>query len=342
MRGLQQASGLKKLKKKLGLRRFSLGSFSAAGRVFDPGLLCPVIEKLVAKLEKTQAIGKFAGNLVLTAVDGTLIEALPKMAWALWRDDEHRAAKMHLHFDVIRGIPTIARLTTGNGSETKVLQETLSPGRLYLLDRGYCKYELLRQIMKASSSFIVRVRANSQYTILEERPVLESAKKKGIRRDLVVRLGTDRTPQLHEHRLRLVEIHVPDKDALVGRRRKKKVDSKTKTRRESGGDHTLFLVTDLLDLDAELVGVGYQYRWQVELFFRWYKQILQADRLLSLSENGLTIIAYVALMASLLITLWTGRKPTKRTFEMICFYFMGWADEEDLAEHLERLKPTDD
>ncbi len=39
-----------------------------------------------------------------------------------------------------------------------------------------------------------------------------------------------------------------------------------------------------------------------------------------------------------LIALRTGKKPTKRTYEMICFYFIGWADEEELLAHLEKLK----
>ena len=43
----------------------------------------------------------------------------------------------------------------------------------------------------------------------------------------------------------------------------------------------------------------------------------------------------------MLITLWTGRKPTKRTFEMLCHYFMGWADDEELFDHLEKLKQAD-
>jgi hypothetical protein len=41
------------------------------------------------------------------------------------------------------------------------------------------------------------------------------------------------------------------------------------------------------------------------------------------------------------IALWTGKKPTKRTYEMICFYFIGWADEEELLAHLEKLKAQD-
>jgi IS4 transposase len=83
----------------------------------------------------------------------------------------------------------------------------------------------------------------------------------------------------------------------------------------------------------------YRQRWQVELFFRWFKKVLEADHLLSLSENGLTLVMYCALIASMLVTLWTGRKPTKRTFEMLCFYLTGWASEETLLAHLAKLPP---
>jgi len=60
------------------------------------------------------------------------------------------------------------------------------------------------------------------------------------------------------------------------------------------------------------------------------------------SENGVAIQMYAALIASLLISLWIGRKPTKRTFEMLCHYFTGWATEEELFAHLEKLKKHND
>ena len=40
----------------------------------------------------------------------------------------------------------------------------------------------------------------------------------------------------------------------------------------------------------------------------------------------------------MLIALWTGRKPTLRTVEMIRFYFIGWADEEELMTHIAKLQ----
>jgi len=35
---------------------------------------------------------------------------------------------------------------------------------------------------------------------------------------------------------------------------------------------------------------------------------------------------------------WTGRKPSLRTYEMICYYVIGLADEEELLAHLAKLK----
>ena len=45
----------------------------------------------------------------------------------------------------------------------------------------------------------------------------------------------------------------------------------------------------------------------------------------------------IVLIASLLVSLSTGRKPNKRTFEMLCFFFAGWATAEEVQRHLENL-----
>ncbi len=76
----------------------------------------------------------------------------------------------------------------------------------------------------------------------------------------------------------------------------------------------------------------------VELFFRWLKCVLGCKQLLTTSENGVALQIYTALIASLLIVLWTGRKPTKRTWEMLQFYFQGWASLEEVQAHLEKQK----
>ena len=107
-----------------------------------------------------------------------------------------------------------------------------------------------------------------------------------------------------------------------------------------GHPEVLLLATSRLDLDAEVVALAYRYRWTVELFFRWFKCVLGCRHLLATSRQGVTIQVYLAMIASLLITLWVGRKPSVRTLEMLQFYFTGWATEEELVSHLDSLKPV--
>ena len=87
----------------------------------------------------------------LTAVDGSLLPALPRMLWALWMDDSHRAAKLHLQLDILRAVPSDATVTAGNGSEREQLRALLQAGRLYVLDRGYADYQLFRDVLQAIS-----------------------------------------------------------------------------------------------------------------------------------------------------------------------------------------------
>ena len=63
--------------------------------------------------------------------------------------------------------------------------------------------------------------------------------------------------------------------------------------------------------------------------------------LLSHDPVGSEIQPYCAIIACMLISLWTCRKPTLRTYEMICYYFLGLSEEDELLAHLARLQKQD-
>ncbi len=318
LRGLQRASCMAKVRKKLGCTRTSLGSLSEAARVFDAEALQAIIGELAEKALPLCA-GKDAELLRgLTAVDGSLLPALPKMAWALWVDEEHRAAKLHLHFDVFKGIPCHATITDGNGNEKAELRAALQSNRLYVIDRGYAEYQLFQDIIDARSSFIGRIRDNAVYQLIEERPLSEDARKAGVVRDCLVNLGCAQSGGVFKQPLRVVEVATGKTDS-------------------QGRPEILLLATNCLDLDAAWIALGYKYRWTVELFFRWFKCILGCQHLLSTCRNGVAIQVYLALIASMLVVLWTGHKPSKATFEMLVCYFTGWASERELVAHLRNL-----
>ena len=113
----------------------------------------------------------------LVAVDGTLLPALPKMLWALWLDDRHRAAKLHLEFDILKAMPANAKITDGNANEKTIIRSFLSPDKLYVLDAGYGEYRLFQDIIDFKSSFVARLRDNAIWDTLEERPLTDDDKK---------------------------------------------------------------------------------------------------------------------------------------------------------------------
>src|SRR5262245_32792706 len=216
LRSLQQATGLDKVQKRLGVRRTSLGSLSEASGVFAAEHLRHIVHELAEwalPLEHGRDAEALRG---LTAVDGTVLRALPRMAWALWQDKDHRAAKMHLHFDVLKGVPAEATLTPAASSEPEQLRITLQPDRLYVLDRGYASYQLFRDILDARSSFVARVKDNTVFAVAEERPLLSEAQAAGVVRDVVIdRLGTDHHKNYLKQPVRLVIVHRTKPDGTL-------------------------------------------------------------------------------------------------------------------------------
>jgi hypothetical protein len=317
LRALQQATGWEKTRQTLGIERAALGSLSEAARVFDAERLRPILQELALQAVPLTTGREAEALHGLTAVDGSIFPALTRMAWALWQDAAHRGVKLHLHFDVLTGVPADATVTPAACSEGAALADALQSGRLYVLDRGYADYELFARIVTAKSSRIARVKDSTAFVVQEERPVTAAAKAAGVVRDVVIsRLGTSHHKDHLKHAMRLVIVRTVARD---------------------GKATELWLLTDRLALDAELVALAYRYRWSVELFFRWLKCVLGARHLLATNRNGVTLQMYAALIVSLLIGLRTGRKPTKRTFEMIQFQLLGGVSDAEFDAHLGAL-----
>jgi hypothetical protein len=319
LRGLQQLTTCAHVQARFGIRRTSLGALSEAASVFDAALLHAVLTALSAQLQPHLSGADQAALASLTAVDGSLVPALPRMLWAVWQDDQHRAAKRPVAFAVLRHGPVDVTVTAGNASERAALRRLIQPGGFYVFDRGSIDYDLFQELHDLPCSFLGRVQTHVSYEIQEEAPVSAAARAAGVERDVVLRrLGTAHHTRLRPQPFRLVQVATGKTDA-------------------DGAPEVMVLVTHRLDLDAELVALASRYRWAVELFFRWVNCVLGCRHLLSQTANGVRMQGYVALIASLLISLWVGRAPTKRTDEMLCFYLSGWASETELIAHLERL-----
>jgi hypothetical protein len=342
LRGIQQASELGKVQQKLGCSRAALGSLSEAATVFDAERLKEIIAELGAELKPLGRDARLQDiDQTLVLVDGTLIAAMPAIMEASWRKQNTGSGlvkwRLHTHFEVDRYVPTRIDVTPDGGGEhdeRAVLERTIESDRLYVMDRGYAKFTLFNAIVAAGSSYVCRLRDNSAYEVVEERELTEADRTAGVLSDQIVLIGqSGKANARPDHKMRLVCVKCSPHT------------SRGKYKGTSTGpdsDGVLRIATNLLDVPAEIISLLYAERWAVEIFFRFFKQLLGCRHLLSHSQNGIEIQTYCAIIACLLISLWTGRKPTKRTYEMICFYFCGLASEEELAAHLAKLKRQDE
>lgn len=335
LRAIEQASTLRKVQKKLGCQHASLGSLSEAKDVFQPELLKEIIAELGGQLQPIARDPRLKEvQDTLTLVDGTLLKGLPVLVQAGTRDPRagklEAKVRLHTQFDLERGVPIRIDVTEGIGrgeaDERAVLAKALEKGRCYVKDRGYAKFKLFNEIVCAGGSYVCRLRDNSRYEIEAERPLAADDVEAGIVLDAVVRLGEyEGANERPDHRLRLVVV-------------------KTTPHEKRGGPASnglLLIATNLLDLPAWIIALIYRYRWTIEVFFRFFKHVLGCRHLLSHDPVGIQIQTYCAIIACMLISLWTGRKPTLRTYEMICYYFTGLATEDELLAHLAKLQKQD-
>ena len=337
LRSIQRVSELRKVQRLLGCGRASLGSLSESVRVFDPELLQDIISELAVDLQPHARDPRLAElRQTITLVDGTLLPALTRVAEAMWlttrTGTRHHAWRLHTQFHLDRHVPQRMDLTAGKNSgesdEKTVLREHLAADHVYVLDRWYAQFKLFDDIVAKGSSYVCRVRDNSSYEVHQQRELTAEARAANITFDAVVALG-DKPARRPKHSVRLIMVQVAPHEKRSNR----------KGNTGAGpSDGLLRIATNLLDVPAEIVALLYQHRFTIELFFRFFKHLLGCRHLLSDKPDGLRIQVYCAIIACMLLSLWTNRKPTKATLEMFYYYFTGLAEEDELESHLQKLK----
>lgn len=338
LRNLSQASRLTEVKKKLGCREAALGSLSEALRVFDANLLIPLIEDLLGEISTRKGADPHLAALahVPTAVDGTLLKQLPQITQACFATRRDRGWKLHTHFEVLRGVPTLARVTDasnhGAASEQAMLRAMLQPSRCYLTDRGYENFALFNAIVAVGSSYVCRVQNGHQFTFDSQQEPGSPSRQAGVLEDGTGRMGSPKSTRIEhpDHCQRRVVVRCSEHPKRGGRRRQ-------------AATHDIVLVTNLLDVPVEVIVLLYRFRWLIELFFRWLKCVLSCRHLVSQAANGIQIQIYCALIACLLIQLSSGRnvRPNQWTYKLLCLYVQGWATEAEVLAHLQQRESAE-
>ena len=252
-----------------------IGKSSFSEAINNRGLeqLQYVFENLYSEASKILP-NRYAHLGELIAIDGSLIDAVLSMAWADYRKNSKKA-KIHMGFDVNKGIPSKIYFTDGNGAERPFVDQILSPGQTGIGDRGYQENKGFDSLQNEGKSFVFRIRENTVKTVISE---YEIPANSIVFYDAEVLLGTPQNDNQTERPVRLVAYRIDNVNYWVA--------------------------TDRRDLTAEQIAEVYKLRWEIESFFAWWKRHLKVYHLIAKSKYGLMVQILGGLITYLLLAIY--------------------------------------
>ena len=244
----------------------------------------------------------------LIRVDSTMVaEAADKLAQGMRVGSKTDKKQIKYTIGFNGTIPCIAEVYT----QSKYLNECLTipevikkqtkreKANIYVFDRGVNSRRVFEEFQSSAIEFVTRLNPGAVYESIE-------TKEEGGRVIGNLKLVKDEKVYLYEW------IH--------NRGTKKRTEHVYRliTTENEKGEILLFL-TNIMDLDAEIITNFYRKRWDIEVFFRFIKQELCFSHFMSTNENGIKIILYMTLILSMLLLIYKrlnniGFKTAKRRF----------------------------
>jgi len=241
-------------------------------RVYEA--LAQVLIRKARRLYAGESSGLDIDEMVYAVDSSTIDLCLSMFPWATFRKAKG-AIKLHTQIDLIGPIPVFMRITDGSVHDVHFLDQiTVEAGSIYVFDRAYLDFGRLFRIHTAQAFFVIRSKKNTQFYVLESRPVDRST---GLRCDQVIRLSTVKGKRDYPQRLRRISFVDPE----TGKR--------------------LTFLTNHFDLPALTIAAIYKSRWKVELFFKWIKQNLRIKAFYGTSENAVCTQIWIAICVYLMV-----------------------------------------
>jgi hypothetical protein len=320
LRTLEDFSQTRQAQRHLSIPKLCKSTFSDFNKLANPARLQPIMDHLrreILKPGRDQPTNPLTDlHRQVLAVDGTFLKAAADVVWAIRKSGKKGGARLDFHVDVNTWLPEVLAVAARGESEAKNAVGTITPGAIHLYDRGIFSFDLI-VAHHETADFVMRIREPGprcpKFVPTAERELTESDRKAGVVSDRVGYLAGSDHRNAPKMLLREVVIIPPH-------------DPENPTR----STEPIRLLTNLLDLDAAVIGLLYRHRWQIELFFRWLKCYANFDHLISHNRDGVLLNFYVAVVAVTIMYLHTGCRPSKYMFIMIGMVASGAATIEEI------------
>jgi hypothetical protein len=233
--------------------------------------------------DTTEALKGIESLLTNTEIfDSTTWNLSPKLHdWAKYSDNQ---AGIRAHLKLNSGYCGVEKLviTSAKDHDNMYFEDFLNleqdSNRIYLFDCGYMNLTTYDNITDSSNYFVTKLHGSISYK--------------------VVKILTNKTKQLSSG----WEVYLDEKVTLGNGKNRTKCTYRIVDCRDPY-NNKLKILTNMLELPVEKLVLLYQYRWTIEIVFRWLKHSLKLKRFISTSPNGIVIQLLVGLIVYCLLIL---------------------------------------
>jgi transposase len=256
----------------------------------------------------------------LIRVDSTIVaDTCNKLKEGIDQKSGKKLVKFSFSFDGI--LPSGVEVFTAQKYSSEesalpqaILKHTLKEighDNIYVIDRGLQSTRTMKEFDEQSIKFIIRSKENRKFEEIETYLDLENPLKWedwGLVKDSKVKLFTGKPILNKRGNIHHREEKVETEFRLV-------IIKNEKTNKE------FWFLTNEFELSAKEITDYYRKRWDIEVFFRFMKQELNLSHLVSLNKNGIEVMVYMTMIASMLLLIYKkannlGYKTAKRRIAM--------------------------
>ena len=256
----------------------------------------------------------------LIRVDSTIVaDTCAKLKEGIDQKSGKKLVKFSFSFDGI--LPSGVEVFTGQkySSEEAALPEAILKQvkkeehheNIYVIDRGLQSTRVMKDFDEKSVKFIIRSKENRKFEEIES--FLDGKKSQKwddweVMKDSKVKLYTGKPVLNKRGNIHHREEKVETCFRLVVIKNEKK-------------DKEFWFLTNEFELSAKEIADYYRKRWDIEVFFRFLKQELNLSHLVSMNKNGIEVMVYMTMIASMLLLIYKkanalGYKTAKRRIAM--------------------------
>lgn len=188
--------------------------------------------------------------------------------------------KVHTLIKSDQDIPCMVRFSASAAADSSFLKKIdLPKGSIVVFDRGYNHYATFNSFTERGITWVTRLRQTAAFEVMEERPITDNQKEKGIIRDQIIILG--KSNRTDNRRIKVKARLIGYKDPQSGK--------------------CLEFLTNSIKMAPSTIAGLYRKRWQIELLFKRLKQNYPLKYFLGESENAIKIQIWCSLIADLLL-----------------------------------------